>query len=54
MLNVILPVLLTLAAGQGGWLLRRWELASAFDADALPISGAPASAYLLPYQQQFH
>ena len=47
MLNVILPVLLTLAAGQGGWLLRRWELASAFDADGLPIPGAPASVCLI-------
>ena len=47
MLNVILPALLTLAGGGGGWLLRRWELASAFDADALPISGAPASVCLI-------
>ena len=47
MLNVILPALLTLAGGGGGWLLRRWELASAFDADGLPIPGAPASICLI-------
>lgn len=47
MLNVILPVLLTLVGGTGGWLLRVWELASAFDAYGLSIPGAPASVCLI-------
>lgn len=47
MLNVILPVLLTLVGGAGGWLLRVWELLSAFGANGLAIPGAPASICLI-------
>ena len=47
MLNVILPVLLALAGGAGGRLVRRWELKSAFDAGGLPVPGAPASICLI-------
>ncbi len=47
MKKALLPPLAALAAGAAGFFLRRWELASAFEADTgLPIPGAPASLVL--------
>lgn len=34
--NVILPLLLALLGGAGGFFLRRWELSTIFDTDGLP------------------
>ena len=36
MFHVILPILLALVGGAGGFLLRRWELATVFDSNGLP------------------
>lgn len=47
MWNVILLPLLAVAGGIGGALLRRWELATAFDTDGLAIAWAPASLVLI-------
>lgn len=47
MLRVILPPLLALFGGLGGFFLRRWELTAAFDADGLAIPWAPASLILI-------
>ena len=45
--KVILPPLLALAGGFGGFLLRRWELSAAFDASGLAIPWAPSSLLLI-------
>lgn len=45
--SVVLPIL-AFVGGAGGFLLRRWELASAFEPDTgLPIPGAPAAWALI-------
>ena len=36
MFHVILPILLAFVGGAGGFLLRRWELATIFDSNGLP------------------
>ncbi len=47
--NVLLPAL-TLAAGVVGFVLRRWQLATGFEAGTgLPISGVPATAALMGF-----
>lgn len=47
MLNVILLPLLAVLGGVGGFFLRRWELATAFESTGLSIPGAPASIALI-------
>ncbi len=47
MLQVVLPPLLAVAGGVGGFFLRRWELSTAFDASGLAIPWAPASVVLI-------
>ena len=45
--EIVLPVVAA-AMGAAGFALRKWELASAFEADTgLPISGAPATGALI-------
>lgn len=43
--SILLPGL-ALASGAVGLLLRRWELATAFEPDGLPLPGAPATTAL--------
>lgn len=47
MLRVILLPLLAVAGGVGGFFLRRWELAAAFDDSGLAILWTPASILLI-------
>ena len=47
MLNLILPLALALSGGVGGFLLRRWELAAAFDENGLAIGGAAPTLLLI-------
>ena len=47
MWNVILLPLLAAAGGVGGFFLRRWELATAFEDSGLAIPWAPASIMLI-------
>lgn len=47
MFHVILPILLALAGGAGGFLLRRWELAAVFDANGLPVPWSAPSLLLI-------
>lgn len=45
--EILLPAI-AVAGGLGGFALRRWELATAFEADTgLPIAGAPATVALI-------
>ncbi len=46
MKKALLPPLTALAAGAVGFLLRRWELSTAFEPNGLPIPGAPATLVL--------
>lgn len=47
MLNVILLPLLAVIGGVGGFFLRRWELATAFEANGLAIPWMPATIVLI-------
>ena len=47
MRNVILLPVLALAGGFGGFLLRSWELSSAFEASGLVVPRAPATTALV-------
>lgn len=47
MLNLILPLALALVGGAGGFFLRRWELASGFDTNGLPILWSAPSLILI-------
>ena len=47
MFHVILPILLALVGGAGGFLLRRWELATVFDSNGLPTLWSAPSLLLI-------
>ena len=47
MLNLILPLLLALVGGAGGFLLRRWELATVFETTGLAVLWSAPSLILI-------
>ena len=47
MVNLILPLLLVLLGGAGGFFLRRWELATVFEPSGLAILWSPPSLILI-------